>query len=532
MKYFLFLIIGFSTAVHAMSGQALVTDLNARFNSNVAQCSNGAPAYHCSGILLRAVDYSAYFKFWEYGSKATALGSVAFTYIRSDVGSMTLNSNRKSGFILKDQISALAEDKAVNLRCIFPFPTESLDDRADHGCGFAPKVGEADVDLANCAKLAVPAVTTAAWLKNFQEHSSLPKNQCSLSTRVATQFKAGLEAHNMIDATWTAKPTEVLVETWDEKMPEKLPVEAVFYDASTPAKLVDAQKFQRDYYHETSLFVPVVKFDRRAANGVVFSYNSNEQRLGQLVAEQLNIRYSNITEACDGKAAFFCSGVLIRTTKATTNYHAWDPSPTSIALNGVAFSYLRQDIKMTRLYNGEVVGFIFKALDLAYKAGSYPTPVRCSFPRDAATERRVMSCGHYEKYPEAGESCLEIGVKTLAEWKEHYHSHYYRGWYQCSLGPEKEQFSIFLKARDNFDYAADLTQPNEVILAVWPAGIPRKLPLDAFFYVENSGGLVGAKFMQQDYFEQAGDYLPVIRVTINAGVFVFSFHEADQVVAK
>lgn len=186
------------------------------------------------------------------------LGSVAFTYIRSDVGSAALNGNRKSGFILKDQTSALAEGKALNLRCIFPFPTESLDVRADHGCGFAPKVAQASADLANCAKLAVPATTAAAWLKNFKEHSSLPKNQCSLSTVVAAQFKASLEAHNLVDAVWTAKPTEVLIQTWDESKPEKLPIAAVFYQSSAPAKLADAQKFQREFYLETSVYAPLV----------------------------------------------------------------------------------------------------------------------------------------------------------------------------------------------------------------------------------------------------------------------------------
>ena len=119
MKYFLFLIIGFATTVNAMSGQALVADLNAKYQSNVTQCSNGTPAYYCSGVLLRAVDYSTFFKFWDYGSQATKLGSVAFTYIRSDVGSTALNGNRKSGFILKDQTSSIAVGKVLNLRCIF-----------------------------------------------------------------------------------------------------------------------------------------------------------------------------------------------------------------------------------------------------------------------------------------------------------------------------------------------------------------------------------------------------------------------------
>lgn len=520
------------THVQAMSGQALVTDLNSKYTSGVTQCSNGTPAYYCSGVLLRAVDYSTSFKFWDYGSAATKLGSVAFTYIRSDVGSTTLNGNRRSGFILKDQTSALAAGKALNLRCIFPFPTESLDVRADHGCGFAPKVGQLNADLANCAKLAVPATTANAWLKNFTEHSSLPKNQCSLSTVVATQFKASLEAHRLVNPAWTAKPMEVLVGTWDESKPEKLPIEAVFYEASAPGKLADAQKFQRAYYLATSLNVPIVKLDLAAVDKNVFSFFASDQVYGQVVADQLNSRYSNVANECAGNAAYFCSGVLIRVTKATTNYHAWDPSPVAISRNGVPFSYLRRDVKMARLYRAEVNGFVFKSFDAIAKIGSYPTPVRCAFPFDGATDMRVKSCGHHSFFPNAGESCLGIGVDTLAKWKEHYHSHTNRQGHQCSLGPEKEQFSIFLKARDNFNNAGDLNYPNEVIVAAWSVGIPKKLPLEAFIYVESPAGAEGAKFMQRDYFAQTTDYLPVIRVTITGGVFSFSYHEADQAVSS
>ncbi|MBC3774839.1 hypothetical protein [Pseudomonas sp. SWRI99] len=542
MKYFLFLIIGFSTAVHAMSGQALVTDLNARFNSNVAQCSNGAPAYHCSGILLRAVDYSAYFKFWDYGSKATTLGSVAFTYIRSDVGSTTLNGNRKSGFILKDQISALAEDKAVNLRCIFPFPTESLDERADHGCGFAPKVEGADTDLANCAKLAVPAVTAAAWLKNFQEHSSLPKNQCSLSTRVATQFKAGLEVHNMIDTTWAAKPTEVLVETWDEKMPEKLPVEAVFYDAATPAKLVDAQKFQRDYYLETSLFVPVVKINMLAANGDIFIYDASEQRFGQLVAERLNSRYNNFSYNCSGKPAYYCSGVIVRTTGAKASYHSWNPSPTAVQKEGVPFSFLRKDLGITTLAWGDLHGFIFKDFATAERLGTYPISLLCSFPIDGVSWYRngLGGCGPHESYPTSSRSCPEEGVNTMGQWKTHFYSvagsNLNRAKHQCGFTSAVEQFASSLEARANFESPDDeRAQHNEVILSLWPQDIPKQLPLYAFFYLlrqDGGSGVTGAKYMQQDYFNVTGEVLPVIRVDLAPDtISAFSYHESDQVVA-
>ncbi|WP_448092188.1 hypothetical protein [Pseudomonas lini] len=536
MKALIVLMLCCVTQVQAMSGQALVLDLNAKYASNVAQCSNGSPAYHCSGVLVRAVDYSTFFKFWDYGSAATKLGSVAFTYIRSDVGSTALNSNRKSGFILKDQTTALAEGKALNLRCIYPFPTESLDVRADHGCGFAPKLDQLNTDLANCAKLAVPATTAAAWLRNFIEHSSLPKNQCSLSTMVAGQFKASLEAHDLVDATWTAKSMEVLVEVWDESKPEKLPIEAVFYEASAPAKLADAQKFQRDYYRATSLYVPIVKLNLSVPGNNIFSFSAVDQVYGQTVAEQLNARYANVANECGGKAAYYCNGVLIRTTKASEKYHAWDPSPSAESTGGISFSYLRKDLGITRLYRGETQGFVFKDHGAAEKIGAHPIPLLCAYPVDGAIypHRINKGCGAHSYFPDSSRSCPEENVTSVEQWVAHYHRvGGDRHWSQCSFTAEKNQFAISLEARNNFK-VPEFERPhiNEVVLATWPKGTSRALPLEAFIYVFSQGkaiGLEGAKFMQKDYFNTVGDIIPVIRVTLVDGApTAFSYHEAEQ----
>ena len=296
--------------------------------------------------------------------------------------------------------------------------------RADHGCGFAPKVGQLNADLANCAKLAVPATTADAWLKNFTEHSSLPKNQCSLSTTLAAQFKASLEAHRLVDATWTAKPMEVLIETWDESKPEKLPIEAVFYEASAPAKLADAQKFQGEYYLETSLYVPIVKMDIAAADKEIFSFDAKDQRFGQLVAERLNAGYNNLSNNCSGKPAYYCSGVIVRTTGAKPSYHSWNPSPTSINKEGVPFSYLRRDLGITNLAWGDLHGFIFKDFATAERLSTYPIRVLCTFPTDVASRDRagVGGCGAHSAYPINSRSCPEEGVNTLEQWKTHYRS--------------------------------------------------------------------------------------------------------------
>ncbi|MDI3273058.1 hypothetical protein [Pseudomonas sp. AL03] len=530
--------------VHAMSGQSLVTDLNAKYTSNVAQCSNGTPAYYCSGVLLRAVDYSTFFKFWDYGSKSTILGSVAFTYIRSDVGSTALNGNRKSGFILKDQTSALAAGKALNLRCIYPISTESLDGRADHGCGAASKAAPLSQDLSSCATLTVPATTLAQWIINFRAIGGLLEKQCSLSTVVAAQFNVSLVAHAVAERDWgIIKPTEVLIQTWDESKPEKLPIEAVFYEASVPAKLADAQKFQRDYYLETSLYIPIVKMDIKGANPNIFSFDAKDQRFGQLVAERLNGRYNNVSDNCGGKPAYYCSGVLVRTTGAKPAYHAWDPSPTAITKQGVPFSYLRKDLGITILAWGDLHGFIFKDFATAERLETYAINLLCSFPSDAASWQRVGTggCGPHKTYPNNSRSCAEEGVVSIATWTTHYRavsgSSYYsaRNEHQCGFTSSVEQFALSLKARGGFEIPSARLHHNEVILSLWPQSIPKQLPLYAFFYLQNQGdgaGVGGAKYMQQDYFNITGDLLPVIRVDLAPGApEVFSYHENDQVVA-
>ncbi len=523
----------YAVSVEAMSGQVLVADLNAKYNSTVPQCSNNTPAYYCSGILLRAVDYSTFFKFWDYGSKATFLGSVAFSYIRSDIGSTSLNGGRKGGFILKDQTSALADGKALRLRCIFPFPTESLDDRASHGCGFAPRGVQVNEDLANCAKLFIPAVTPALWLQNFHEHQSLPKNQCSLSTMVAAEFNTSILVHDLIDAAWTAKPMEVLVETWDESKPAKLPLAAVFYDASAPAKLADAQKFQREYYQATSLYVPVVKLDFAAAGNNVFSFAAADQVYGQAVADRLNAQYNDVSDDCDGKAAYFCNGIIIRTTNGSEKYHAWDPSPDSIERNGISFSYIRTDVKMSSLYIGEGQGFILKASRFQSVTDSYDVSLRCAFSSDGATARREMSCGAHFWFVEDGQACLERGIDSIEKWKADYNqwpSLEPRLYRQCAIEPEKNQFSIFLQARNNVKYPLDLAYTNELVFAAWPSGIPRKLPLEAFFYkfMPSDAPRKAAQFMQKDYFESTGDFLPVIRLIFTEDQTRFEYYEEDQ----
>lgn len=260
---------------------------------------------------------------------------------------------------------------------------------------------------------------------------------------------------------------------------------------------------------------------------------------GRLVAEALNRRYNDTRNDCGGKAAYFCNGVFMRTTGANTRYHAWDPSPTSITLGGISFSYLRKDLGIRRFLYGETQGFILKNNAASAQDGQLDVKVLCSYPSDASTPGRVeKGCGPHRQYPYASGACSAQTppVDTIERWKNHYNAvggsgdHSARNFHQCSFGADPAAFALSLAVRDHFLVASE-ERPyhNEMMLATWPTGTTTPLPLEAFFYVTQQArevGLAGAQLIQRDYFAVTDQFIPLIQVNLNAAApYSFNIHE-------
>lgn len=251
--------------------QALVDSLNARYKNVTERCDGVAPAYYCSGILLRGLTYSAAYKFWTHSPAAANLGSLTFTYIRKDMAIRSLVNNSKAGMVFSDQNTALAQTKAQTVRCIYPFATATQNSgRREHGCGMRNSPPQSDADPASCDQLTPPSLTINSWLAEFSSASNNRANQCSLSAINADQFYAALQVHDQADAGLLNYPNEVLVATWDESAPEKLPIDAFFYSAMA-GSLDEARALREDYFQVTGSRLPLVKLDLSAAGGDVFS---------------------------------------------------------------------------------------------------------------------------------------------------------------------------------------------------------------------------------------------------------------------
>ncbi len=507
----------------AITGPEVAQLLNSRYQNTATQCVGNNPAYFCSGVLVRAsqgVD-----EFWKHGAVSAQSGAEGFAYLRADLDTRGLT--QANGVIFTDQFTAIGQGKTLDVLCAYPFEMTLAGNRPDHGCGLSAAT-VATQDVSSCAALGIG--DAPGWLAHFQQQDQQPERQCSLSSRDPAQFKASLVAHQLIDDTWSAKPNLLLVRNWDAQAPKQMPLHGLFYDSTKTGALLGAQKDQRDYFNATGDWLPILRMDLTQAPDAVFGFNQQDQLyIGYQVASRLNARYADTAMACPGDTpAYNCNGVLIRTTDASSAFHAWNPSDGSISRNGVSFSYMRTDVYLSRLAWAKNQGLIMK--ELAAPTG-YPLKVRCAYPYDGATFYRSSSCNEHTGAPQVSTPCADQGITTEQQWLAHFNALASK-FTSCSFTGETLPFAVSLKARALLDIAVQRGQHNELIIANWPQNIGEQLPLEAFFYVAEVAK-PNAVFFQRDYFQQTGRYLPIMQVDLAAtDGKVFTFDPQDLVLPK
>lgn len=259
---------------------------------------------------------------------------------------------------------------------------------------------------------------------------------------------------------------------------------------------------------------------------------------GEDVVRHLTARYSDTRANCgsDTKPAFLCNGVLIRGTSSNPTYHVWDNSPASIEKGGVSVSYLRTDSAFNKLALGYNNGYILTAYDFA--AAKIHPEILCFFPIDGATVHRDnKGCGTYSGFSASGPCHLQ-GIVTADQWWSHYNSNSTdRRLKQCGLDVSDERNSLAgpafmagiggMRLMGNESFAV----PNELILTAWGNGLGKSLPLEAFFYLEGSSGLVVAQRNQRDLQTTDGIHIPIISIKLpqaKGQAAAFYYRATDQ----
>ncbi|ROM70549.1 hypothetical protein BK653_01265 [Pseudomonas brassicacearum] len=500
--------------VKAATGPEVAQLLNRNFQFTPSECTAQKPAHACSGVLARGSPSSG--QFWQPDPVSSQLGAQSFTYLRADLGTRSLA--QPNGVLLSDGFTAISQGKTLDVLCAYPFPFTLQANRSDFGCGWVAASASALSDSSSCAAQGVS--DARSWLEHFQQQNLQPVAQCSLSSLQSASFKASLEAHESLDADWSAKPTQLQLRNWEANTPKQMPILGVFYDVTQTGSLLGAQKDQRDYFDATGDWLPIVRMDLSQAPEAVFGFDQQDQLyVGYQVAARLNARYADTSPTCrDNTAAYNCNGVLIRTTDVSTDFHSWDPSPQSVTGNGVSYTYARADALISKVYKPQ--GFITRE---SFSPTGKPLTVRCLYTVDGHTGGSQDICR-----PRGG-MCAEIGITTRESWIARYATNPVTN---CAFDTDPAPFQLATTLRPDSN---DPYGWNELIMAPWTEEEPEKLPLEAFTVNtpshQGGDGLAGARYIQRDYFQVTGRFVPIVRANFNAAeTQVFNYYPQDQTV--
>lgn len=508
-KWLLTLLV-FSTLSEAATGPEVAQLLNKRYQNTTAECVGSHPAYFCSGVMLSASEGPE--AFWNHSAPSTELGARSLGYLRADLNIGNLGV--KNGAIFSDQFTAIGSGKPLDILCVYPLEFTVQTTRPDFGCGWVAAVKNLQ-DVSSCTALGVN--NAAQWLAHFAQQGSQRAAQCSLSTHDAGQFAASLVARRA-ELDETLEPVQLQVRNWEVQAPATLPVQALFYNVQQAQSLLGAQKDQRDYFTATGNWLPILRLDLTQPPNAVFGFDQQDQLyIGYAIAARLNARATEQKTSCrENTASFNCTGVLIRSTDVSTAFHAWNPSPSSVKGNGVSFTYITDGALIRKTYKPQ--GFVMRE---SFAPSGKPLAVRCLYPFDAGTGGSADICRTH------GGLCEELEITTRDSWVARYKNTPTR---TCAFGTDANLFQLATTVRPD---AVDPLGWNELIIAAWTEEHPEQLPLEAFTVFIPShiagDGVAGAKYIQRDYFQVTGRFIPILRVTFASPPgSIFTYDPQDQ----
>lgn len=270
------------TAAFEEAGPDVARHLTSRYAESFPNCDRNpnAPAFVCSGIMLRGVHASTAYHAWDVNPTSKKYPGVSFSYLRHDAPLLRLAYGYSAGFIFYPKKYANGNGlRSVDVLCAFPIDGNT-DIRADKGCG----VGDNFQASGPCQ---AQGITTAeGWLQHFQiTAAGVYGHQCAFlvargqanSAAIFMQVIAALGKLNLVEHD--KKPDELVLDGWAPGNDETLPIEALFYLSTSSSGLAEARSIQEDYKKTASRRVPIIQLTLPATqtDTAKFSYNSGDQ---------------------------------------------------------------------------------------------------------------------------------------------------------------------------------------------------------------------------------------------------------------
>lgn len=264
---------------HISIGTATAAAMQSYYNDTPERC-NTAPAFVCSGILLRATQPSPAYKTWHHSPNSREKGGVSFSYLRADTPMDRLAASGSSGFTLTPRSYSPAASLPYQVLCAFPTDGDTWT-RDTFGCGNNSQTASVEKF---CHQQGV--LTAEQWIARYNATSGPADKryfaQCAFDVRPAGREKATDSFHQSLRVMklMPNRPfpwNEVVLEAWDEKRASELPIQSFFHIKGHNG-LHNAQFEQRDWHASTGKFVPIIELSLPTSNRPArFTYHQAEQ---------------------------------------------------------------------------------------------------------------------------------------------------------------------------------------------------------------------------------------------------------------
>ncbi|WP_312213374.1 Ig-like domain-containing protein [Pseudescherichia sp.] len=260
-----------------LHGKQVELSLSTQYKNSTAACKqNNSPAFNCSGVELRGTDHSSSYFAWNPSPSSVTSGGVSFSYLRADSKYNKLAYSYYNGFFVYPNDNK--PDGKIDLDVLCSFPIDAAtNSRDDAGCGMYNGQSESK-------QCQLQGITDAdGWYNHYVKYNSSHGSQCGFGltkdyTGVTDAFYQTILSMGKISDESFQTQNELRIATWQQDIPEQLPIQAFFY--TNASGLADAQADQRDFYEQTNgMFVPIIQLTLPAAKtaDATFTYDPSAQ---------------------------------------------------------------------------------------------------------------------------------------------------------------------------------------------------------------------------------------------------------------
>lgn len=262
-----------TASARSLVGDGVVAQIRQWYNDLRDDCGSAtAPAFVCTGVMLRATETNAAFLPWNPNPSSTG---VSFSWIRKDTNFSNLVYTYGNGFIFYPKALGIAGSPVIDVRCAFPHDGGTNDRPTLSGCGPSTPYPQAS---APCDGQSIR--TASAWIAHFNKQANKYTGQCGwsmVSASSADRFKQFILARQSMSASTWAVQNELRMAKWAQNA--AVPISAFFYMPSKQGALANARNDQQRYKKTFGKFVPVVSLTLpSSAQGTAsFAYNESDQ---------------------------------------------------------------------------------------------------------------------------------------------------------------------------------------------------------------------------------------------------------------